>query len=76
MKKLLIAAMLVAMSLTGTVYTSESVPVQVAYGHRCPECGCGLTWTGQTDYCVGIRCRTVKIYQCGCCNTLWRIYED
>jgi hypothetical protein len=41
----------------------------------CPDDNCRLIWTGETNFCVGINCRTVKIYQCGCCGKKWGIYQ-
>jgi hypothetical protein len=44
--------------------------------YLCPDDSCELTWTGRTDFCVGINCRTVKIYRCGCCAKEWRVYQN
>jgi hypothetical protein len=68
MRKFLIALFLVV----------SLVAIASAWGenYNCPDDSCNLIWTGKTEFCVGINCRTVKIYRCGCCSKLWRVYVD
>lgn len=63
----LIRAILIGLVLIGTAISFG--------GYKCPECDCSLIWTGRTDFCVGIQCRTVKYYRCACCNKIWKVYE-
>lgn len=42
--------------------------------YKCPDDGCSLI-LARTEFCVGTRCRTVKIYQCGCCSKEWSVYQ-
>jgi hypothetical protein len=53
------------------------VPV-IPFGesYSCPDDNCPLIYTGVTNFCVGVNCRTVKIYQCGCCNKLFEVYVN
>lgn len=74
---------IIILCVVGLIFVVDSKPVsccteQVASSTvpDCPECGCSLMWTGKTEYCVGIRCRTVKVYRCGCCRKLWNVYQD
>jgi hypothetical protein len=47
----------------------------VFYGsYKCPEDNCRLMWVS-TEFCQGVRCRTVEIYKCGCCGKQWRVYK-
>jgi hypothetical protein len=48
----------------------------LAAWYECPDDGCSLVYTGKDDYCVGINCRHIAYYRCGCCNKIWKIYVD
>ena len=59
------------------IVSASAAVICLGYGSvACPEDGCNLIWTGKTEFCVGVKCRTVKIYRCGCCSKLWRVYEE
>jgi hypothetical protein len=59
-------------------YERNESPAIVAYGsgYECPDDGCSLVYTGKDEFCVGIKCRHVQIYRCGCCGKSWRVYVD
>jgi hypothetical protein len=78
MKKFLLVVMVAILCLMAT-----PVVTQCRVGHEqvvsfsqvtCPDCGCSCYYI-RTNYCVGLRCQTVEIYKCGCCNKEWGVYQ-
>jgi hypothetical protein len=57
-------------------HSSNSPQVVMNEEPSCPDDNCPLTYTGKDKFCVGVNCRHVKIYRCGCCSKEWGVYQD
>jgi hypothetical protein len=67
-RRFILYALAVAALLLPVTLLADSPPA-------CPDDGCCMYYTGKDDWCVGIRCRHVKYYKCGCCGKLWGVYQ-
>lgn len=73
MKALLLALGLIASQPTIPITTHYNPQNQQA---ECPDDGCSMYYTGKDRWCVGPRCRHIKIFRCGCCSKEWGVYAD